>query len=77
MAVTTAVVALIVLFAIYVIRQQRYAARLPPGPRRLPLIGNLHQAPSGAVWVTFQKWIEQYGPLVSLVSDADDMRDYY
>lgn len=66
MAVATVLIALIVLFAAYVVRQQRLAARLPPGPRRLPIIGNLHQAPSGAVWVTFQRWIEQYGPLVSL-----------
>lgn len=38
---------------------------LPPGPPRLPLIGNLHQAPSDAPWLTYQKWIKQYGPIVS------------
>ncbi|QKX55411.1 uncharacterized protein TRUGW13939_02504 [Talaromyces rugulosus] len=38
---------------------------LPPGPPRLPLIGNLHQAPTDAPWLTYQKWIKQYGPIVS------------
>ena len=41
-------------------------SKLPPGPSRLPIIGNLHQAPKEAVWVTYQKWVEQYGPLVYL-----------
>jgi hypothetical protein len=40
--------------------------KLPPGPPRLPIIGNLHQAPKEAVWVTYRKWIEDYGPLVHL-----------
>jgi len=66
MSFTTILVALSVLFFSYVITQQRRAAKLPPGPRRLPIIGNLHQAPSGAVWIKFQRWVEQYGPLVSL-----------
>jgi hypothetical protein len=66
MALLTLLAALGVLFAIYVIRQQRYAAILPPGPRRLPFLGNLLQAPSGAVWVHFQRWVDQFGPLVSL-----------
>ena len=39
--------------------------RLPPGPRRLPLIGNLHQIPLQRPWLTYDRWCKQYGPLVS------------
>lgn len=39
--------------------------RLPPGPARLPIIGNLHQVPTDLPWVTYRKWIQKYGPLVS------------
>lgn len=46
--------------------RRRQNSRLPPGPPRLPIIGNLHQAPKEAAWVTYQKWVEQYGPLVYL-----------
>ena len=66
MAPIIVLIALTVLFCLHVLHQQRRAAKLPPGPRRLPIIGNLLQAPSGSVWVTFERWVKQYGPLVSL-----------
>ncbi|RAH49192.1 cytochrome P450 [Aspergillus brunneoviolaceus CBS 621.78] len=40
--------------------------RLPPGPRGLPLIGNLHQFPSSLARSTFDEWHKQYGPIVGL-----------
>ena len=46
--------------------RRRRDSKLPPGPPRLPILGNLHQAPKEAVWVTYRKWVEQYGPLVYL-----------
>ncbi|OWY46857.1 cytochrome P450 [Alternaria alternata] len=51
---------------LYVWLRRRQDSNLPPGPPRLPILGNLHQAPKEAVWVTYQKWVEQYGPLVYL-----------
>jgi cytochrome P450 len=39
---------------------------LPPGPPRLPLIGNLHQAPTEVPWRKYQEWTKQYGPIFSL-----------
>jgi hypothetical protein len=65
MASPALLVVLVALFVAYVVRQQRWIARLPPGPPRLPLIGNLHQAPTTAAWVVFKKWVQEYGPLVS------------
>lgn len=34
-----------------------------PGPRPLPLIGNLAQLAPGAVHLTFESWAREYGPL--------------
>ena len=39
---------------------------LPPGPPRLPLIGNLHQAPDKVPWRTYAQWTKKYGSIFSL-----------
>ena len=39
---------------------------LPPGPRPLFLIKNLHQMPTSSPWRTFQKLHKIYGPIISL-----------
>jgi hypothetical protein len=38
---------------------------LPPGPRRLPLLGNLLNMPSSQEWLTFAQWGKKYGPFLS------------
>lgn len=39
---------------------------LPPGPKALPIIGNLHQHPTELQWKQYKAWHNQYGPLISL-----------
>jgi hypothetical protein len=34
---------------------------LPPGPKGLPIIGNLLDMPTSDEWVTFQKWSKDFG----------------
>ncbi|KAK0213855.1 cytochrome P450 [Armillaria fumosa] len=44
----------------------RRNAPFPPGPRGLPLAGNLLDVPSGKEWLTFAKWGETYGNILSV-----------
>ena len=46
---------------------------LPPGPRRLPFIGNVHQAPTDLPWRTFHEWSKQYGPIFSVQFGKDTL----
>jgi cytochrome P450 len=47
-------------------KRRSHVLPLPPGPKPLPLIGNLHQAPSVYPWRVFQQWSKQYGPIYRL-----------
>ena len=38
--------------------------RLPPGPKKLPVIGNLLDLPSERQWETYAQWSKQYGACV-------------
>ncbi|KAI0810997.1 cytochrome P450 [Irpex lacteus] len=37
-----------------------------PGPRRLPILGNLLQMPTDLQFVQFSQWAQKYGPIYSL-----------
>ncbi|KAK0185225.1 cytochrome P450 [Armillaria mellea] len=47
-------------------RTRRSTASFPPGPRGLPLIGNLLDMPAEKEWLTFAKWGEKYGDITSI-----------
>ncbi|KAI0269994.1 cytochrome P450 [Gloeopeniophorella convolvens] len=53
-------IALCFIIAVRVFRKKRHALPLPPGPRGLPLIGNVLDMPSRNPWLTYLQWSKQY-----------------
>ncbi|KAH9044125.1 cytochrome P450 [Lactarius hengduanensis] len=52
---------LLAAFSYTTIRRVRSRLPYPPGPKRIPIIGNLLDMPSREEWVTYKKWSDQYG----------------
>ena len=48
-------------FVVYWRNGQRQRRHLPPGPKKLPFIGNLLSMPRAVEWETFAKWGQEYG----------------
>ncbi|KAH8832224.1 cytochrome P450 [Flagelloscypha sp. PMI_526] len=53
-------------FLLYSRFRKRRPGPLPPGPRGLPLIGNVFDMPATKSWETFAKWGQKYGPICSV-----------
>lgn len=55
------------LFFTYVVRYLTRPRKLPlpPGPRPLPLIGNLRDLPVTKPWEIFDLWSKEYGMFIS------------
>lgn len=60
-AAALAVVVLWLLYTRWVRASWKGPRRYPPGPRRLPLVGNMHQLPPHYQHVTFRDWGKKYG----------------
>ncbi|KDQ64911.1 hypothetical protein JAAARDRAFT_188186 [Jaapia argillacea MUCL 33604] len=61
--------ATLTIFAIWLvklIRSLRLPGRLPPGPRGLPLVGNLLDMPTDEEWKAMANWQHSYGDLTYL-----------
>ncbi|KAK0477607.1 cytochrome P450 [Armillaria novae-zelandiae] len=57
--------------ALFVVSRTIYRRRfiipnLPPGPRGLPIIGNVFDMPSSKQWLTYAEWGRQYGDICSI-----------
>ncbi len=49
----------------YLVPKGRAPLPLPPGPKALPLIGNLLDVPQTRPWVTIRDWAKAYGTVCS------------
>jgi hypothetical protein len=46
-------------------RRNRSTLPLPPGPKKLPFVGNLFDLPSERQWEAYLKWSKEFSALVS------------
>ncbi len=53
-------------FVLSVFRRNSRNAPFPPGPKGLPVIGNLFDMPTEREWLTFAKWGEKYGIIFNI-----------
>jgi hypothetical protein len=54
--------------AFLVARTSRRHLPYPPGPKRLPIVGNLFSMPSQEEWKVYKKWSEDYGQCMPVAS---------
>ena len=44
--------------------QNKGKAQLPPGPKRLPIVGNIFQMPRSREWLKAAEWRKEYGMIL-------------
>ncbi|KAI0063532.1 cytochrome P450 [Artomyces pyxidatus] len=61
-----ALMAFIILFCAFEHRRKQRSLHYPPGPPRLPIIGNLLDVPKVWSWLVYQEWAKVYGDVTSM-----------
>lgn len=50
--------------------KRRDGAKVMPGPKGAPIIGNLRQIPAVKLWVALKQWGDQYGEFLLLLTSS-------
>ncbi|KAI0066626.1 cytochrome P450 [Artomyces pyxidatus] len=61
-----ALLALVLLLVAFDQRRKRQTFRYPPGPKPLPILGNLFDVPKESSWLKYTEWSKTYGEIMSL-----------
>jgi len=59
--ISLSIVGLITWVVSYSIRQHLLRQKMPPGPRGIPLLGNVFQMPTELPWLRFADYTKEYG----------------
>ncbi len=57
-------------FTLYVLLRRKRRHPYPPGPKGLPLIGNLRDVPFKYQWLTYEKWGREMGGCILILIEA-------
>jgi hypothetical protein len=60
-ALIVALLAAIVMARSFIKKNAQGQLPLPPGPKPLPILGNLHRMNRDFPWVTYKEWSDIYG----------------
>jgi len=58
------------LFILWILLRPKKAP-LPPGPKGLPILGNIFDMPVDQEWLTFAKWGEEFGVYMTKYSNIE------
>ncbi|KAJ6561144.1 cytochrome P450 [Mycena vulgaris] len=54
------------LVTLHYVKPKNKRAPFPPGPKGLPILGNIADLPQSQPWLTFSQWAKEHGPIVHL-----------
>ncbi|KAI0064828.1 CyP450 monooxygenase [Artomyces pyxidatus] len=60
------IAASLLFLTIFVQRRKQRNLPYPPGPRPLPIVGNLFDVPKESSWLVYTEWAKTYGDVISL-----------
>jgi hypothetical protein len=55
-------------FTLYVLLRRKRRHPYPPGPKSLPLIGNLRDVPFKYQWLTYERWGREMGECILILN---------